>query len=72
MRDLLKMVLTAEKKRTSIPKEIKYLKQHYVNLVEDEKNTKNLLKKKNLSDLLSFICIPLEENYDRNSLRYFS
>lgn len=68
--ELFEMLITTKKSRTSIPKEIKFLKSHYSKLVEEYEKTSEESKKKNLANLLSFASISLAENYNRDSLKY--
>ena len=71
VKDLFAMILTSKKSRTSIPKEIKFLTKHYKNLVESfEKLTIQDDFYKNFADFLSYVCISLQDNYDRHSLKF--
>ena len=65
------MVFSTEKTRTSIPKEIKFLKSHYKTIVEVYQRLQESEIKKHLADFLSYVSISLEENYERSAFKYF-
>ncbi len=68
--ELLEMVASSKKSRTAIPKEIKFLKTGYKKLVERFNELKHGTVKSHLSDLLSFICISLADDYKKSSLTF--
>ena len=67
---LFQLILNSRKTRTQIPKELKFLQPHYKNLKENFEQSEDSQFKKNLADFLAVVSISLEENYDRNSLRF--
>lgn len=71
MTQLFDLVVNSEKTRTSIPKEIKFLKPHYPVLVKAFEECEQGENKRKFADFLSFISISLSENYERDSLRYY-
>lgn len=65
------MCISSQKTRTSIPKEIKFLKTHYTDLLTYYEGTSKEKNKKVFADFLSYVSISLHENYERHSLKFY-
>ena len=68
--NLFKAVKLCTKTRTSIPKEVKFLKPLYPKLVEYFKKSTDSQFNKELSDFLSYICITLSDDYKIDSFNF--
>ena len=70
LNDLFEQIRTVKKSRVSLPKEIRFLKSVYPDLVNCFANETNDTIKRNLADFLSITCIILADEYNADSLRY--
>lgn len=70
LNDLFEQIRTVKSSRVSLPKEIRFLKPLYPELVVCFEAEKNDTIRRNLADFLSLTCLILSDNYNADSLRY--
>lgn len=67
---LFEKIKTRSTSRTTVPKELKFLKPHYERIASEFKDCTDVKVKTSLADFLSYASITLADNYERDSIKY--